>query len=166
MSPIDASEEFERLMNLIGRINYSWTNTESVLIHLIAGLAHTDTETALILFLTLNTTRARVDLVERLSKMARTPAEQRDAILPLTRSVVKLSALRNHYNHSIYAFDQETGAARTIKMRIADRKTDIKVGQSEDIDAHAIAEIETALETISSLNNGLWEVIRRFNYPT
>lgn len=136
MSPIDASEEFERLMNLIGRINYSWTNTESVLIHLIAGLAHTDTETALILFLTLNTTRARVDLVERLSKMARTPAEQRDAILPLTRSVVKLSALRNHYNHSIYAFDQETGAAAPSRCgsptarptsRSANRKTSTRM---------------------------------------
>ncbi|MBN2739670.1 MAG: hypothetical protein JXR35_02095, partial [Rhodobacteraceae bacterium] len=51
--------EFDTFLMQIGRINYAWTNTESLLIHLIAGLAQTDKETAVILHLTLNTTRAR-----------------------------------------------------------------------------------------------------------
>ena len=157
---------FDHLMSLLGQLNYTWTNTESILIHLIAGLSKTDKETAVVIFLTLNTTRARVDLVERLAKLKNTPVEQRDAVLPLTRMVVKLSSLRNHYNHSIYAFDPDTGAARTIKMRIADRKTNIKVGQASDIDADAIAEIEMALTEIAQLNRDFWDVVHKFDYPT
>ncbi len=34
-------EEFDGALVRIGRLNYTWTNTESVLIHLIAGLAGT-----------------------------------------------------------------------------------------------------------------------------
>ena len=156
---------FDHFMTLIGRMNYSWTNTESLLIHLIAGLVRTDKETAVVLFLTLNTTRARIDLVERLAKLASTPEEQRNAILPLTRKVVQLSGLRNHYNHSLYAFDAQTGAARTIQMRIADRKSTIKVGEARPIDDNTIAEIQTALEEITALNHDFWAVIERFGYP-
>jgi hypothetical protein len=50
-------------------MNYMWTNTESLLIHVIAGLCGTDKDKAVIIFLTLNTTRARIDLVDRLAKM-------------------------------------------------------------------------------------------------
>ena len=60
--------EFDDFLLLIGRLNYTWTNTESLLIHLIAGLSALDKEIATVIFLTLNTTRARIDLVERLSK--------------------------------------------------------------------------------------------------
>ena len=165
MTQTEPPSLFDRLMNLIGRMNYSWTNTESMLIHLIAGLAQTDKDTAVILFLTLNTTRARVDLVERLAKLDRIPVEQREAILPLTRQMVKLSALRNHYNHSIYAFDPVTGSARTIKMRIADRKTTIKVGQATDISSETIDDMEASLGDISKLNQDFWGVVERFDYP-
>jgi hypothetical protein len=55
-------ENFDDLLLLVGRLTYSWAKTESLLIHLIAGLARVDKETAVVIFLTLNTTRARVDL--------------------------------------------------------------------------------------------------------
>lgn len=105
MTPPGASGSFDALLLLIGRQTYVWTNTESLLIHLIGGLSRTDKDTATVIFLTLNTTRARVDLVERLAKLERTPAQERDRVLELTRDVTRLAALRNHYAHSIYAFD-------------------------------------------------------------
>ena len=54
-------KRFHEILLLIGQLNYTWTNTESLLIYLIAGLANVDKETAVIIFLTLNTTRARID---------------------------------------------------------------------------------------------------------
>ena len=93
----------------MGRLNYAWTNTESLLIHLIAGLADTSKDVAVIIFLTLNTTRARTDLVERLAKMDDRDADEREAVLVLTRRLLKLSSLRNRYNHCIYAFDPTVG---------------------------------------------------------
>lgn len=160
-----AETRFDDLLLLVGRLNYAWTNTESLLIHLIAGLAGTDKQTAVIIFLTLNTTRARIDLVERLAKMERTADEERNATLALTARVMKHSALRNRFSHSIYAFDTESGAVRTIMMRIADRKDNIKIGRSDDIDEATLQEIRDAVSDMVELNHAFWQHINRFAYP-
>jgi hypothetical protein len=156
---------FDTLLLRIGRLNYTWTNTESLLIHVIAGLCRTDKESAMIVFLTLNTTRARVDLIERLAKLERTEAGERERVLAATRRLSRLAALRNRYNHCIYSFDPESGATRTILMRIADRKDRIKVGEMTDIDAAAIADIEQALADLAALNADIWALIRELDYP-
>ncbi len=160
-----AQAPFDGLLLRIGRLNYAWTNTESLLIHVIAGLAGTGKNPAVIIFLTLNTTRARIDLVERLAKMEATPAAQRRRVLDLTGRIVKHSALRNHYNHSLYAFDPADGAARTITMRIADRKDDIRVGRPRAIDAGALADIDAAIASLSALNRDFWQAIHEFRFP-
>lgn len=156
---------FDALLLLIGRLTYVWTNTESLLIHLIAGLSRTDKETATVIFLTLNTTRARVDLVERLAKLERVAAPERQRVLELTHDITRLAALRNHYAHSIYSFDAEKGEVRTIMMRIADRKQDIRLGKTRAIDAEAIAEIEENIASIAEVNLRFWSLIRDYGYP-
>lgn len=157
--------DFDRIMILVGRLNYSWTNTESLLIHLIAGLAGTSKDTAVIIFLTLNTTRARVDLIERLAKMdTRDPAE-RTRVLTVTRQLIGLSGLRNRYNHCIYSFDPDGGAPRTIQMRIADRPDAIKIGQTKVLDADAQADIDKAIVRLGELNRMIWQLIADYGYP-
>lgn len=161
----DRANEFNEFLLKIGRLNYSWTNTESLLIHFIAGLSGCDKEVAVVIFLTLNTSRARLDLVERLAKLPRVAAEERDAVLKLGREMAGLSALRNRYNHCIYAFDPDNGSTRTILMRIADRKSDIRVGQSNPLDEEAIAEIDDTLVKLGELNKRFWQTAKRFGYP-
>lgn len=161
----DPSVGFDSLLLLIGRLNYAWTNTESLLIHLIAGLARTDKDRAIIIFLTLNTTRARVDVVERLAKLEDTPENQKTRVLAFTQAMMKYSGLRNRYSHSIYAFDPESGDARTIMMRIADRKDGLKMGRSDVIDATAIGDIENAIADLSELNKSCWRIIQDFDFP-
>ena len=155
---------FDAFLLLIGKLNYAWTNTESLLIHLIAGLSGMGKETATIVYLTLNTTRARIDLVERFSKMDRTKAE-RDAILTLTGRIQKQSALRNRYNHCIYAFDAEGGNPRTILMRISDRKDKLMIGQTSLLDKAAENDIETAIEELIAINQDIWVMIAEYGYP-
>lgn len=156
---------FDDFLLLVGKLNYSWTNTESLLIHLIAGLSHTDKDTALVIFLTLNTTRARIDLVQRLAKMERTDPAERDRVLAVTSRIMKLSALRNRYNHCIYAFDPEGGNPRTILMRIADRKDNIKMGQVNELDDAAVQDIENAIASLAQINHDIWKLIHELNYP-
>jgi hypothetical protein len=158
-------ERFDRLILLVGRLNYMWTNTESLLIHLIAGLAGTSKDSAVIIFLTLNTTRARIDLVERLAKMDGRPEGIRDPILEHTKRLGKLSGIRNRFNHCIYSFDPESGNPKTILMRIADRKTDIKMGRTDTLDGEALREIEQVVEDLSTLNRDIWQLITRLDYP-
>jgi hypothetical protein len=162
----DPTASFDALLLLVGRLNYAWTNTESLLIHLIAGLSRTDKDTAVIIFLTLNTTRARIDLVERLAKMDRTPADQKKQVLDFTGRMMKHASLRNRYSHSIYAFDPDSGDARTIMMRIADRKDDIKMGRSDLVDDKAIGDINAAIAGLAQLNRDCWSLIRQHNFPS
>jgi hypothetical protein len=157
--------EFDGILLLVGRLNYTWTNTESLLLHLIAGLSGTTKDVAIIIFLTLNTTRARVDLVERLAKMPHQSLAERDAVLALTKGLMKLSGARNRYNHCIYAFDPDGGPPKSILMRIADRKDEIKMGQTVDLDAAAIADIRQAINDLARINQDIWAHIVHFGYP-
>lgn len=165
MTSTSGSIDFDAFLLSVGKLNYTWTNTESLLIHLIAGLSGMDKETATIVFLTLNTTRARLDLVERLAKLSRTPVEQRDAVLDITKRIKAQSALRNRYNHCIYAFDSDGGNPRSILMRIADRKDSLKIGQAQDLDQVAVQDVNKAITAIGTINGDIWKAVRKFGYP-
>ncbi len=160
-----AAGRFDEALLLVGRLNYSWTNTESLLIHLIAGLAGTGKDAAVIIFLTLNTTRARLDLVERLAKMPGRADDERKAILVITGRLARLAGMRNRYNHCIYAFDPEGGPVRTIQMRIAARRDEIRVGRSTLLDAAALEEILRAIEALEALNRDIWATVLARGYP-
>ena len=157
--------EFDDFLLLVGKLNYSWTNTESLLIHLIAGLSGVDKDVALVLFLTLNTTRARIDLVQRLAKMERTGTAERKRNVNVTNRILKLSSLRNRYNHCIYAFDPDGGNPRSILMRIADRKDAIKVGQVHELNQVAAADVEAAIGSLRRINTEIWAIVADFGYP-
>ncbi|SEO15824.1 hypothetical protein SAMN05216227_10547 [Pseudorhodobacter antarcticus] len=160
-----AAPGFETFLLLIGKLNYAWTNTESLLIHVIAGLSGTDKEIATVIFLTLNTTRARIDLVERLSKLEKAIPAERATILSLTARIQKQAVLRNRYNHCIYAFDPEDGAARSILMRISDRKDKLMIGQTNLLDQAAVNDIEAAISELSLINQDIWRLVADSGYP-
>lgn len=159
--------EFDAFLMLVGRINYAWTNTESLLIHLIAGLAGTDKDTAIIFHLTLNTTRARLDLVERLAKRESCACskEARARILDVAARMKKVSGLRNHFNHCLYAFDEGGGPVRAIQMRIADRKTSLRIGEESVLDRATLDEMEAALPEMQAINAEIWSIVADYAMP-
>jgi hypothetical protein len=157
---------FKDILLLIGQLNYTWTNTESLLIHLIAGLAGVDKETAIIIFLTLNTTRARIDLVERLAKRAATPADCRAEVLEVTERMNQEARLRNKYSHCIYSFDADGSSGQTQLMRIFDNKDEIRYGKREDLDDDEVARIRACIASITDINHGIWQIVRAHNFPT
>ncbi len=165
MTNPSTSIDFDAFLLSVGKFNYTWTNTESLLIHLIAGLSGMDKEVATIVFLTLNTTRARLDLVERFAKLSRTSVEERDAILDITKRIKAQSALRNRYNHCIYAFDSDGGNPRSILMRIADRKDSLKIGQAHDLDQVAMQDVNKAIAAVGTINRDIWKAVKTFGYP-
>ncbi|PIE09547.1 MAG: hypothetical protein CSA72_12460 [Rhodobacterales bacterium] len=137
-------------------MNYVWTNTESLLIHFISGLLDIDNDKAVVIFLTVSTFRARIDLVERLVKLPGTPTKLQSDVLELTSSFKQLSATRNKYNHCIYAFDPDGGNPRTILMRISDRKTGIKFGAESAINQETVEAVQSSINQISALNTRIW----------
>jgi hypothetical protein len=156
---------FQEVLLLVGQLNYTWTNTESLLIYLIAGLAHVDKETAVIIFLTLNTTKARIDLVERLSKMGKTPELCRKSILSVTDQLTRQAKLRNKYSHCIYSFDENGTRASTQLMRIFDSKDSIKYGKIEELDDRALQNITASINIINAINKKIWEIVETNDFP-
>jgi hypothetical protein len=155
----------QEVLLLVGQLNYTWTNTESLLIYLIAGLAKVDKETAIIIFLTLNTTRARIELVERLAKMAKTPAACRVAVLSVTEQLTRQSKLRNKYSHCIYSFDETGTRASTQLMRIFDSKDAIKYGKMEELDESEMKRISASISAIANINKDIWKIVETHSFP-
>jgi len=156
---------FQEILLLVGQLNYTWTNTESLLIYLIAGLARVDKETAIVIFLTLNTSRARIDLVERLAKMPKTPADCRRAVLAVTEQLTRQGKLRNKYSHCIYSFDETGTRASTQLMRIFDSKDEIKYGKLEALDETEMKRISASIEKISTINKNIWKIVEENYFP-
>ncbi|QKV19174.1 hypothetical protein HTY61_12260 [Oricola thermophila] len=156
----------QRILLLIGQLNYTWTNTESLLIYLIGGLARTDKETAIIIFLTLNTPRARIDLVERLAKMEKTPKDCRDAVLEVSRKLTRELRLRNKYNHCIYSFDPESGRGATQLMRIVESRDAVRYGKVEQLDAREIDRISDSIAQLVALNKAIWAIMRKYGFKS
>jgi hypothetical protein len=156
---------FQQILLLVGQLNYTWTNTESLLIYLIAGLARTDKETAIIIFLTLNTTRARIEMVERLAKMQKTPAACRQAVLAVTGKLNRQAKLRNKYSHCIYSFDESGTHGSTQLMRIVDGKDDVRYGKIEALDDKEMARINESIKDIRSINQDIWSIVTENSFP-
>ncbi|MEP2703987.1 MAG: hypothetical protein ABJQ71_08460 [Roseibium sp.] len=157
--------DFQTFLSLVGRLNYTWTNTESLLIHMIAGLAGVTKEVATIIFLTLNTSRARIDLVERLVKMDNQAKDLKDEVLELTSSMSKTLKLKNKYNHCIYSFDCEGRNASTVLMRISDRKNEIEYGKTSPINNREISLVKETISKTQNVNKALWGFFQKHSYP-
>lgn len=147
----------EEVLQLVGQLNYVWTNTESLFIYLIAHLAGTNKEVAVVIFLTLNTTRARLDLLERLAKTEGTAADTRTAILGFTAGLNREAKVRNKYNHCIYSFDANGELSSTQLMRIVDFNNDLKYGKLESLDDEEMDRIRAAIAEVTAVNRSIWE---------
>jgi hypothetical protein len=156
----------DEILQLVGRLNYVWTNTESLFIYLIAHLAGTSKEVAIVIFLTLNTTRARLDLLERLAKVSSTSPDTRTQILAMTTRLKQESRLRNKYNHCIYSFDEHGELGSTQLMRIAEFDDDLKYGKVEVLDDEEVERIQSAIGEVTSVNKSIWDFIRSNHIET
>jgi len=165
MEGFAAMPKLQDILLLVGQLNYTWTNTESLLIYLMAGLAGVDKETAIVIFLTLNTTRARIDLVERLAKLPKTPLACREDILEATRRLSKEAGLRNKFNHCIYSFDPESGRGMTQLMRIFESRDEVKYGKVESLDEKEIERIRKSISSLVEINKAIWAIARKYDFP-
>lgn len=149
---------------LVGRLNYVWTNTESLLIYVIAHLLRVEKEAAIIIFLTLNTTRARIDLVERLAKLRSTAAPDRKAVLGAMARLKKESKMRNKYNHCIYAFDENGDISSTQLMRLVEDDRQVRYGKVEPVDSAEIQLLEKSIAEIAEISKDIWVFIKSSKY--
>jgi hypothetical protein len=150
----------EGLVFLLGKLVYTWTNTESMLIYLMGDLMGTSKPVAIVTFLTLNTTRARLDFVERLAKLPAVPTADRKAILAMTSRMKTAAKQRNKYNHCVYEFNQEGEMVSTQLLRIAEYSDSVRYGRVDPIDAPEIERLNHTIAEIQSLNTAIQDYLK------
>src|SRR6202790_3761278 len=148
MSPLPPKPDFEALLAsapasadrrtfilaLIGNLIFSWSNNESLFIFVLMILLETDQASAAIAFATLNTTRARLDLIQRLSKINIRDEKLDKALSKLIDRFNRSTALRNEFNHCLYLTDAAGQITHTQSMRIVESREHLKFGTTNPLD--------------------------------
>ncbi|EEA91974.1 hypothetical protein [Pseudovibrio sp. JE062] len=147
------------LFALIGNINYSWSNNESTFIYILQHLMETDELTATLVFGTLNTTRARVDLIERLADAKLKDDTLKKKLRRILRIFNESTRLRNEFSHATFRQNQQGEITHTHSMRIQRKNGQIQLGEIKALDDARIAQMGKAIEKLVKLNREIWAFI-------
>jgi hypothetical protein len=147
------------LMRLIGDLNFAWSNNESLLIYVIMLLLRTDETSAAIVFATLNTTRARADLIGRLASMRLRDQKMRKALQAAIDELLALTRIRNDINHSTFVVGPEGDITHTQTMKLNEKRGRLSFGERRAVDEVRLSELEGACARAKLLNRTLWQLL-------
>lgn len=148
-------------MALIGDLNFSWSNDESLFIYVLRLLLATDDISAAIVFSTLNTTRARLDLVTRLAKVHVGEARLRREIGRIVEAFARLTRLRNELTHCIFVVDAHGVITDTQTMKIEESRGRIRFGVRHPFDEARMRQLARAIAELNDLNRAIWDLLPR-----
>ncbi|MGI9385072.1 MAG: hypothetical protein ACR2PO_18120 [Methyloligellaceae bacterium] len=144
------------ILALIGNLSFSWSNNESMFIYVLQVLLETDFTSAAITFVTLNTTRARLDLIRRLAKYkVPDPAVVRK-LERLIERFNRCTKLRNEFNHCIYQLDETGQITHTNVLRIHETKKEMTIATLKKMDAARLREITNTVRRLRTINRDIW----------
>jgi hypothetical protein len=147
------------ILALIGNLIVNWSNNESLFIYVLMILLDTDRSSAAIVFATLNTTRARLDLILRLSKIRLKDAKLDKALSKLIDRFNRSTALRNEFNHCLYITDEAGRITHTQSMRIVESRQHLQFGTSKPLDNARLKSMIEAAREMTNINRDIWELL-------
>jgi len=161
-----SAEQRTEILALIGNLMFSWSNNESVFIYFLMVLLDTDFTSAAITFLSLNTTRARLDLIRRLAKTKIGDEEVVDRLENLISRFQRCTRTRNDLNHCIYQMNDHGEITHTTVLRISESKGDFKIATVRALNKRRINEITGVIRRLTKLNRELWEFLAELKKQT
>jgi hypothetical protein len=147
------------ILALIGNISFSWSNNESMFIYVLMLLLNTDQTSAAIIFSTLNTTRARIDLVQRLAAVHLSGSDLATRLKDLLERFNTCTKARNEFNHCMYALNASGEITHTHSMKISETRGGIKFGNVRPIDEDRLTEMQETIRELKILNRDLWDFL-------
>lgn len=149
------------LMALIGQLVFSSSNNESLLIYVLMVLLQTDEASAATVFSTLNTTRARLDLVSRLARIKVGDRETCLAVEQLVRDFNETNQVRNEFLHAMYTVDAKGAITHTQTMRLISKGGRLSFGQQHAIDQARLDGLVRTCADLRALNKKIWDLLPR-----
>ncbi|WP_112662635.1 hypothetical protein [Microvirga flavescens] len=159
LAAIDTADRRTMILALIGNLVFSWSNNESMFIYVLMVLLETDEVSAAIVFATLNTTRARLDLVQRLAKAKIRDKEIAKTLERLIARFNECTRIRNEFNHCMYEVSPRGDITHTHAMKIKESARGLSLGESRPIDEARIEELSRTISALKILNRELWDFL-------
>lgn len=154
-----SADQRTNILTLIGNLIFNWSNNESMFIYLLMVLLKTDFNSAAITFVTLNTTRARLDLIRRLAKSRIADPEIVKKIEKLIERFNRCTKVRNEFNHCIYRVDDKGRITHADMLKIMENKDGLSIVTTKEFDAKRIREIANTIRRLRQLNRDIWEFL-------
>jgi hypothetical protein len=151
------------ILALIGNLVFSWSNNESLFIYLLMILLRTDQTSAAIVFATLNTTRARLDLIQRLAKVQIRDRAISKALAELIERFNEYTRIRNEFNHCMYNVSSSGEITHTHSIRIVETRKQLQLGDTRPMDQKRIKEMTGAIQGLKQLNRDIWDFLPRLD---
>ncbi len=149
----------EEALALLGGLMVNWSNNESVLIYLMMHLMGTDESSAAIVYATLNTSRARLDLVRRLARARVRDRALRRRIDDILARFDACAKLRNEYHHSMYTLDAQGNLREMRALRLRETRDRMSFGTPSPFDEHRLAALRRLEGDLAELNRDLWALL-------
>jgi hypothetical protein len=149
------------VLALIGNLICSWSNNESLFIYVLMILLRTEESSAAIVFATLNTTRARLDLIQRLARIRITDTDISRSLARLIERFVESTKVRNELNHCMFIFDRSGAITHTQSMRLAETKASLRFGEIKALDESRLQDMLRTTKEMTRINREIWELLPR-----
>jgi hypothetical protein len=149
------------ILALIGSLVSSWSNNESLFIYVLMILMRTDQASAALTFATLNTTRARLDLIQRLAKITIRDKELDRTLAKIIERFNETTQIRNEFNHCMYIVDDKGQITHTQSMRITETKDNLQFGEKKPIDDARLKSMVKATRNMTRINRDIWDFLPR-----
>ncbi|MGO4408050.1 hypothetical protein AB4Z10_27825 [Bosea sp. RAF48] len=146
-------------MNLVGDLNLAWSNNESLFIYVLMWLLGSDEKAAAIVFATLNTTRARLDLVQRLAKIALADRAVRSELGEVVERFSAATRLRNDLSHATFVLDSQGEITHTQHMKVEESRGNLRFGIQRAVDEARLEEISRTIRELHALNRRIWDLM-------
>jgi hypothetical protein len=145
----------------MGNLTCSWSNNESLFIYVLMILLRTDEASAAIVFATLNTTRARLDLIQRLAKIRISDKALAKNLTALIERFSESTKVRNELNHCQFIFDASGAITHTQSMRLMETRSSLRFGEIKALDEPRLQEMLRTTHEMTKVNRDLWDLLPR-----
>lgn len=155
---LETADHRTRFLALIGNLVFSWSNNESLLIYVLMILLKTDQFSAAVVFATLNTTRARLDLIQRLAKLHLRDRVLGKKLAGLIERFNECTRVRNEFNHCMYTVDEHGEITQTQSMRVVESRKGLQFGEIRAVDDARIKEMTRTIQELKKINREIWQL--------
>ncbi|TAT98756.1 hypothetical protein ELH77_04100 [Rhizobium ruizarguesonis] len=148
----------DQLAYCIGSLVASWANCESLFYGFIACIVgKAETGIAPTIWLSIKSTKARVDLTLQLLNAANVPQPLKDEISKCAELFDGITRTRNFYCHSYYRVDPSTMNLAVIESFSFDPRARTYRPDNKTLNKATINELVETVRRTYALNNSLWK---------